>query len=93
MTARNSLPIGEYEDPLPTFSYCYDCSDHNDYKYMVKNWVWRLACKGERIKFLCLVCLALRLGRKLKITDFIPGLPINRSFFLAYEMGLLDGKT
>lgn len=78
---------------------CMDCSDNNDYKYMVKDEIWLKAVptykhlRASRIHvYLCLTCLSTRLGRKLKINDFIPGLPINRSFFLAYEMGLLDGK-
>lgn len=77
---------------------CIDCG--TDEQYMVTQAVWKKAFPDYAAVFkarraeglhtcLCLSCLESRLGRKLKIHDFIDA-PINRNIFFGFRMGLRE---
>ena len=55
--------------------------------YMVHDHVWREAMGDNKAGFLCLDCLEIKLGRKLRLKDFQPELPVNDEIFFGYEMG------
>ena len=74
----------------PPHHICDGCGDFNN-PYMLKNPVWRQIMPSKR-GFLCLGCVAERLGRPLTLLDFTET-PINRPIFVAYEMGLRDGRA
>lgn len=66
---------------------CLQCKGPND-PYMIEFDLWnQITVPGERRKFLCLKCVELRLGRPLKLEDFIQEnhhgqpLPINFGCF------------
>lgn len=68
---------------MDTQTVCRDCqrAPENDQvvmNYMVKNEVWNQVMPARG--FLCLACLAHRLGRNLTIDDFINA-PINKPIF------------
>jgi len=68
---------------------CMDCLRFND-SYMVRSAVWHEATEREEGSdgdgLLCFECLELRLGRSLKIEDFLETAPINRGVLLGYHL-------
>ncbi len=55
---------------------CLDCNGEN-HPYMIKFWKWRwLVPKRDRKKVICIPCIEKRLGRALKLSDFLDA-PIN----------------
>lgn len=77
---------------------CIDCGA--DEQYMVTQPVWQEAFPNYAEVFkerraeglhtcLCLSCLESRLGRKLKMRDFVDA-PINRNIFFGFRMGLRE---
>lgn len=49
--------------------------------YMVRFVLWRKYAKKDKSGFLCLKCFTGRLGRKLKLSDFLKNAPINFGCF------------
>jgi hypothetical protein len=77
--ATREFDIGRGIHGRPWCSLCRTDTAAIDEWYMVEDELWLAAIGGDRfIRFLCIGCLEVRLGRRLLPTDFPSDVPINQ---------------